>query len=272
MKIFIIIILPTCLDTFQPVYNESPQTLMRLHQPGLEKLLQGQVCFDKHRLLSITDLLLCKTPTLCVVSLLPSTSQHVSDFMPIKQVEDYTWARMGMAESDVELFVHSDFKMWNMTHQEIQQHLLASLRLYGIVPKYFKPNHLQTGKLFIVMHSLREAYELMELVINASIGGQLDLPAPLTIDFSHSQLAIFQRFFGGLPDKYEPWPHQMMSVQPIMTQPTTPQYLHKCKNIEAQSAYGGYRVPQDSCAREHVKNTFKARERPFCLRRNLEYL
>ena len=77
---------------------------------------------------------------------------------------DYTWARMGLADSEVECYLHSDFHLWNMSYVNIQSSIIQSLNDVGIKPLYVKGTHMSTGSFFIIMESLREAYDMMELI------------------------------------------------------------------------------------------------------------
>ena len=67
------------------------------------------------------------------------------------QVQDYTWARLGMADCDVECYLHSDFCKWNLSYNEIQARLIITLNDFGVFPKWLKGTHMITGSLFIIM-------------------------------------------------------------------------------------------------------------------------
>ena len=51
-------------------------------------------------------------------------------------VQDYTWARLGMADYEVELYLHSDFPKWNLAYNEIQASLIQALNDLGVYPKW----------------------------------------------------------------------------------------------------------------------------------------
>ena len=88
-------------------------------------------------------------------------------------------------------------------------------------PKRLKGNHMPTGSLFIVMKSLREGWELQEfLQQECSLHGNVRLPQPITIDWSHSQMAIFNRYCeGSIPSKFSVWPIEGMPTEAAMQQP-----------------------------------------------------
>ena len=71
---------------------------------------------------------------------------------------NYDWARMGVAQSEVELFIYSDWRAWNMDYPDIMSRLIKILEKYRIEPMNFKANHMGTGKLFIILKDLQDAY------------------------------------------------------------------------------------------------------------------
>ena len=118
---------------------------------------------------------------------------------------NYDWARMGVAQSDVELFIFSDFPNWNMDFHQIMKRLIKILALYGIEPLYFKSTHMCTSKLFIVLQDLQDAYGTMRVLVEEAISGNIVLPKPVTVDWSHSQMTIFNAFYGFIPDETVSW-------------------------------------------------------------------
>ena len=120
-----------------------------------------------------------------------------------KNIQDFTWARLGMAESDVELYLHADFQKWiqtdhSLTFSGIQRTLMNTLQRAGFNPVSVKANHMATGSLFVVLPSLKDAYDVMQYLQEETFAARLILPSALTIDWSHSQMAVFHQFNNGM--------------------------------------------------------------------------
>ena len=154
--------------------------------------------------------------------LVPYTPQQTTASNMSKGIQDFTWARLGMAESDVELYLHADFASWiqadkSLTFSGIQRTLMHTLQRAGFSPVHVKANHMATGSLFVVLPSLREAYDVMQFLQEETFAKRLILPSSLTVDWSHSQMAVFNQFCDGdIPDKFYPWPRPGMKTEPVM--------------------------------------------------------
>ena len=133
---------------------------------------------------------------------------------------NYDWARMGVAQSEVEVFLHSDWTAWGMKFPDIMNKLISLLNNYNIYPVNFKSNHMGTGKLFLILKDLKDAYATMRVLVDEAISGHIRLPKPVTVDWSHSQMAIFNTFYAGrVPPETVSWPHVDMQTKPAMAQP-----------------------------------------------------
>ena len=119
---------------------------------------------------------------------------------------DFTWARMGLADSEVECYLHSDFRAWGMSYTAIETFIVQALQSRGIKPAYVKGTHMATGSFFIIMSSLKEAYDMIEMIQETTLNGTLNCPQPITVDWSHSQATMFHHYLGHIPEKYQAWP------------------------------------------------------------------
>ena len=63
----------------------------------------------------------------------------------------------------------------------------------------------------------------MRVLVDEAISGHIVLPKPVTVDWSHSQMAIFNTFFGEVPAESTRWPHPDMQTKAPMAQPRNAQ-------------------------------------------------
>ena len=57
----------------------------------------------------------------------------------------------------------------------------------------------------------------MDTIINESLAGRLQLPTKLTLDYSHSQMAVFRHYYGRIPNPATTdWPHPDMARVPAL--------------------------------------------------------
>ena len=93
-----------------------------------------------------------------------------------------------------------------MSYSAIETFIVHALNARGIKPSYVKGTHMSTGSLFIIMPSLKEAYDLIEMIQETSLDGSLRAPEPITIDWSHAQSTLFKTYLGHVPSKVAEWP------------------------------------------------------------------
>ena len=100
-----------------------------------------------------------------------------------------------------------------MSYNAIETFIVQALNSRGIKPSYVKGTHMATGSFFIIMPSLKEAYDMMEMIQETTLNGTLNVPEPITIDWSHAQSTLFKTYLGHIPSKYQEWPLPGMSTE-----------------------------------------------------------
>ena len=86
-----------------------------------------------------------------------------------------------------------------MSYNAIETFIVQALNNRGIKPSYVKGTHMATGSFFIIMPSLKEAYDLMEMIQETTLNGTFKAPKPITIDWSHAQSTLFKAYLGYIP-------------------------------------------------------------------------
>ena len=133
------------------------------------------------------------------------------------KLHDYSWARLDVCETQVEVYVGSNFIAWNKSYEFVEEEFTSLLRRYNLPFSHIKKSTMLKGFIFIVFQDLKTAAKAMDTIINESLAGRLQLPTKLTLDYSHSQMAVFRHYYGRIPNPATTdWPHPDMARVPAL--------------------------------------------------------